>query len=262
MSVHYVVVEHFFLSFEAFWDDFFLLPVVERTICEDNVIFQVLIETLLCLGAEVRWAACNIYSTQNEVAAALAWAGISVFAWKGENEEDFWWSIDKAVNSENWQPNMVITLAVLIPIHLHNKLITEFAGVLQLLEHPWILSQCFSEERYLEIFFLPNVLILFMFKKCFLDDCNWAVLKFVFSPLRTLWWFPVFLSQILDDGGDATHLMLKKYPAVFNSIKGIVEESVTGVHRLYQLSKAGKLTVPAMNVNDSVTKVCSFLICS
>ncbi|KAI0208946.1 Adenosylhomocysteinase-like 1 [Lamellibrachia satsuma] len=60
--------------------------------------------------------------------------------------------------------------------------------------------------------------------------------------------------QILDDGGDATHLMLKKYPAMFSMVKGIVEESVTGVHRLYQLSKSGKLTVPAMNVNDSVTK--------
>ena len=59
----------------------------------------------------------------------------------------------------------------------------------------------------------------------------------------------------MDDGGDATHLMLKRYPAMFNMIKGIVEESVTGVHRLYQLSKSGKLTVPAMNVNDSVTKV-------
>ena len=60
--------------------------------------------------------------------------------------------------------------------------------------------------------------------------------------------------QILDDGGDATHLMLKKYPAIFSMVRGIVEESVTGVHRLYQLSKSGKLTVPAMNVNDSVTK--------
>ena len=65
----------------------------------------------------------------------------------------------------------------------------------------------------------------------------------------------VLSEQILDDGGDATHLMLKRYPAMFNMIKGIVEESVTGVHRLYQLSKSGKLTVPAMNVNDSVTKV-------
>lgn len=102
---------------------------------------------------------------QNEVAAALAEAGFPIFAWRGETEEDFWWCIDKCVNAENWQPNM-----------------------------------------------------------------------------------------ILDDGGDATHLMLKKYPAMFKMVKGIVEESVTGVHRLYQLSKAGKLTVPAMNVNDSVTK--------
>ncbi|XP_023705483.1 adenosylhomocysteinase-like 1 isoform X2 [Cryptotermes secundus] len=130
-----------------------------------NAQTAVLIETLAELGAQVRWAACNIYSTQNEVGAALAEAGFSIFAWRGETEEDFWWCIDKCVNAENWQPNM-----------------------------------------------------------------------------------------ILDDGGDATHLMLKKYPAMFKMIKGIVEESVTGVHRLYQLSKAGKLSVPAMNVNDSVTK--------
>lgn len=130
-----------------------------------NAQTAVLIETLIELGAQVRWAACNIYSTQNEVAAALAESNIPVYAWRGETEEDFWWCIDKCVNNENWQPNM-----------------------------------------------------------------------------------------ILDDGGDATHLMLKKYPEVFKLIKGIVEESVTGVHRLYQLSKSGKLTVPAMNVNDSVTK--------
>ncbi|XP_046684270.1 adenosylhomocysteinase-like 1 isoform X3 [Homalodisca vitripennis] len=130
-----------------------------------NAQTAVLIETLIELGAQVRWSACNIYSTQNEVAAALAEAGYPMFAWRGETEEDFWWCIDKCVNAENWQPNM-----------------------------------------------------------------------------------------ILDDGGDATHLMLKKYPAMFKMIKGIVEESVTGVHRLYQLSKAQKLTVPAMNVNDSVTK--------
>ena len=67
--------------------------------------------------------------------------------------------------------------------------------------------------------------------------------------------YSFFPFQILDDGGDATHLMLRKYPSTFNLIKGIVEESVTGVHRLYQLSKSGKLSVPAMNVNDSVTKV-------
>ncbi|OXA53278.1 Adenosylhomocysteinase 3 [Folsomia candida] len=130
-----------------------------------NAQTAVLIETLRELGAQIRWAACNIYSTQNEVAAALAEAGFPIYAWRGETEEDFWWCIDRCVNAENWQPNM-----------------------------------------------------------------------------------------ILDDGGDATHLMLKKYPAMFKLIKGIVEESVTGVHRLYQLSKASKLTVPAMNVNDSVTK--------
>lgn len=116
-------------------------------------------------GSQVRWTACNIYSTQNEVAAALAEAGFSIYAWRGENEDDFWWCIDKCVNAPDWQPNI-----------------------------------------------------------------------------------------LLDDGGDATHLTLKKYPQVFKNLKGIVEESVTGVHRLYQLSRSGKLLVPAMNVNDSVTK--------
>ncbi|XP_059510498.1 putative adenosylhomocysteinase 3 isoform X7 [Stegostoma tigrinum] len=125
----------------------------------------VLMETLAALGAQCRWAACNIYSTQNEVAAALAENSYPVFAWKGESEDDFWWCIDRCVNVEGWQPNM-----------------------------------------------------------------------------------------ILDDGGDLTHWIYKKYPNMFKKIKGIVEESVTGVHRLYQLSKAGKLCVPAMNVNDSVTK--------
>uniref|UniRef100_A0A4W5KYW2 Adenosylhomocysteinase-like 1 n=1 Tax=Hucho hucho TaxID=62062 RepID=A0A4W5KYW2_9TELE len=125
----------------------------------------VLIETLVALGAQCRWTACNIYSTQNEVAAALAETGVPVFAWKGESEDDFWWCIDRCVNKEGWQPNM-----------------------------------------------------------------------------------------ILDDGGDLTHWVYKKYPSVFKKAQGIVEESVTGVHRLYQLSKAGKLCVPAMNVNDSVTK--------
>ncbi|KAI4902298.1 hypothetical protein NFI96_034716 [Prochilodus magdalenae] len=125
----------------------------------------VLIETLVALGAQCRWTACNIYSTQNEVAAALAEIGVAVFAWKGESEDDFWWCIDRCANTEGWQANM-----------------------------------------------------------------------------------------ILDDGGDLTHWVYKKYPSVFKKVQGIVEESVTGVHRLYQLSKAGKLCVPAMNVNDSVTK--------
>nr|XP_061812276.1 S-adenosylhomocysteine hydrolase-like protein 1 [Nerophis lumbriciformis] len=125
----------------------------------------VLIETLSVLGAQCRWAACNIFSTQNAVAAALAEQGIPVFAWKGESEDDFWWCIDRCVGADIWQPNV-----------------------------------------------------------------------------------------ILDDGGDLTHWIFKKYPNLFKNIRGIVEESVTGVYRLYQLSKAGKLCVPAMNVNDSVTK--------
>merc|ERR1712223_1353800 len=130
-----------------------------------NAQTAVLVETLVTLGAQVRWAACNIYSTQNEVAAALAESGISVFAWRGENEEDFWWCIEKTISAESWQPNL-----------------------------------------------------------------------------------------ILDDGGDATHIMVKKHQATFKLLKGIVEESVTGVHRLYQLSQSNKLCVPAMNVNDSVVK--------
>ncbi|XP_017278538.1 S-adenosylhomocysteine hydrolase-like protein 1 isoform X2 [Kryptolebias marmoratus] len=125
----------------------------------------VLIETLAALGAQCRWAACNIFSTQNAVAAALAEGGISVFAWKGESEDDFWWCIDRCVAADSWQPDL-----------------------------------------------------------------------------------------ILDDGGDLTHWIYKKYPNVFKKIRGIVEESVTGIYRLYQLSKANKLCVPAMNVNDSVTK--------
>uniref|UniRef100_A0A3Q1FAK3 S-adenosylhomocysteine hydrolase-like protein 1 n=1 Tax=Acanthochromis polyacanthus TaxID=80966 RepID=A0A3Q1FAK3_9TELE len=125
----------------------------------------VLIETLVALGAQCRWSACNIFSTQNTVAAALAEAGTAVFAWRGESEDDFWWCIDKSVEAQSWQPNM-----------------------------------------------------------------------------------------ILDDGGDLTHWIYKKYPSIFKRIRGIVEESVTGVYRLYQLSKASRLCVPAMNVNDSVTK--------
>ncbi|XP_019743856.1 adenosylhomocysteinase 2-like isoform X2 [Hippocampus comes] len=125
----------------------------------------VLMETLSVLGAQCRWAACNIFSTQNAVAAALAEGGTAVFAWKGESEDDFWWCIDRCIGAEIWEPNVV-----------------------------------------------------------------------------------------LDDGGDLTHWLYKKYPTLFKNIRGIVEESVTGVYRLYQLSKAGKLCVPAMNVNDSVTK--------
>ncbi len=126
----------------------------------------VLIETLVELGAEVRWSSCNIYSTQDEAAAAVAAAGVPVFAWKGETLEEYDWCIEESLK--------------------------------------------FSEGRG------PNM--------------------------------------ILDDGGDLTNLVHDKYPEMFNEIKGISEETTTGVHNLIKRFKAGKLLCPAINVNDSVTK--------
>ncbi|MCE9636732.1 MAG: adenosylhomocysteinase [Planctomycetes bacterium] len=126
----------------------------------------VLIETLIELGAEVRWASCNIFSTQDHAAAAIAVKGIPVFAWKGESEEEYWWCTERTL---------------------------EFAGGLG-----------------------PNM--------------------------------------ILDDGGDLTGLVHEKYPQMLAGIRGITEETTTGVHRLYQMMEKGTLKVPAFNVNDSVTK--------
>jgi len=125
----------------------------------------VLIETLTALGAEVRWSSCNIFSTQDHAAAAIAAAGIPVFAWKGESEDEFWWCIEQTIVAKGWKPNM-----------------------------------------------------------------------------------------ILDDGGDATAVMHKKYPHLMKEVRGLSEETTTGVHRLYEMERAGTLTVPAINVNDSVTK--------
>ncbi|GMT42115.1 MAG: adenosylhomocysteinase [bacterium] len=127
----------------------------------------VLIETLTRLGAEVRWSSCNIFSTQDHAAAAMAAAGIPVFAWKGETEEEYNWCIEQ----------------------------TLFYG---------------SDQK----------------------------------PLN----------MILDDGGDLTNLILDKFPELVGDIKGITEETTTGVHRLYEREKNGKLPIPAINVNDSVTK--------
>lgn len=127
----------------------------------------VLIETLTHLGAEVRWSSCNIFSTQDHAAAAIAAAGIPVFAWKGMNEEEFNWCIEQ----------------------------TLFFG---------------SEDR----------------------------------PLN----------MILDDGGDLTNMVLDVYPELVQYIKGLSEETTTGVHRLYERMKAGSLPMPAININDSVTK--------
>ena len=127
----------------------------------------VLIETLTALGAEVTWSSCNIFSTQDHAAAAIAAAGIPVYAWKGMNEEEFDWCIEQTL--------------------------------------------FFGEER---------------------------------EPLN----------MILDDGGDLTNLVLDHYPELAKNIKGLSEETTTGVHRLYERMKNGTLPLPAINVNDSVTK--------
>ena len=127
----------------------------------------VLIETLTALGAEVSWSSCNIFSTQDQAAAAIAAAGIPVFAWKGMNEEEFDWCIEQTLHA-------------------------------------------------------------------FEDD----------KPLN----------MILDDGGDLTNMVLDKYPELVNGIKGISEETTTGVLRLHDRQKAGTLPLPAININDSVTK--------
>ena len=127
----------------------------------------VLIETLIEMGAEVSWSSCNIFSTQDHAAAAIASKGISVYAWKGMNEEEFNWCIEQTL--------------------------------------------FFGENR---------------------------------EPLN----------MILDDGGDLTNLILDKYPQLVNGIKGLSEETTTGVHRLYERMRENKLPIPAINVNDSVTK--------
>jgi len=127
----------------------------------------VLMETLVALGAEIRWSSCNIFSTQDHAAAAMVTAGIPVFAWKGETEEEFLWCIEQTIlkNNKPWNANMV-----------------------------------------------------------------------------------------LDDGGDLTQMLHEKYPAMLDSIHGISEETTTGVHRLLEMIDNGELKVPAINVNDSVTK--------
>ncbi|MFN8576291.1 MAG: adenosylhomocysteinase [Candidatus Sericytochromatia bacterium] len=129
----------------------------------------VLIETLIELGAEIRWSSCNIFSTQDHAAAAIAARGIPVFAWKGMNAEEFDWCIEQTLFFDN-----------------ENK------------KEP--------------------------------------------------------LNMILDDGGDLTNMVLDKYPQLAEGIRGITEETTTGVHRLYEREKKGSLVLPAININDSVTK--------
>jgi adenosylhomocysteinase len=126
----------------------------------------VLIETLIELGAEIRWSSCNIFSTQDHAAAAIAKKGIPVFAWKGETEEEYWWCVEQTIHGpDGWVPNM-----------------------------------------------------------------------------------------ILDDGGDLTLVMHEKYPELLKNVRGISEETTTGVLRLYEMEENSTLLCPAINVNDSVTK--------
>ncbi len=126
----------------------------------------VLMKTLVTLGASIRWSSCNIFSTQNHAAAAMAAAGIPVFAWKGETENEYWWCIEQTLfGPKDWQPNMV-----------------------------------------------------------------------------------------LDDGGDLTLVLHEKYSNLLKRIRGVSEETTTGVHRLQKMTRQGTLQVPVMNVNDSVTK--------
>ena len=126
----------------------------------------VLIETLVELGADVRWSSCNIFSTQDHAAAAIAKAGIPVYAWKGETEEEYWWCIKQTIEAKkNWKPNM-----------------------------------------------------------------------------------------LLDDGGDLTALMHKDYKNLLKEVKGLSEETTTGIKALKKMEEEKKLLVPAINVNDSVTK--------
>jgi len=126
----------------------------------------VLIETLTALGAEVRWSSCNIFSTQDHAAAAIAASGVPVFAWKGETEDEYWWCIEQTINGpDGWKPNL-----------------------------------------------------------------------------------------ILDDGGDLTLVIHEKYPEIMKNVRGLSEETTTGVKRLYDMERAGTLRCSAFNVNDSVTK--------
>ena len=126
----------------------------------------VLIETLIALGASVRWSSCNIFSTQDHAAAAIAATGVPVYAWKGETEEEYWWCVEQTLQGpDGWTPNL-----------------------------------------------------------------------------------------LLDDGGDLTQIIHQKYPHLLESIKGVSEETTTGVARLYEMAKNSQLNMPAINVNDAVTK--------
>jgi len=163
----------------------------------------VLIETLVDLGAEVRWASCNIFSTQDQAAAAIAAAGIPVFAWKGETIEEYWWCTEQMLTWPNGeQPNMILDDGGDATLLVHKG--AEFEKTGQIPE-----TKADDNEEWAEIL---------------------EVLR------RTAKTQP------------------GKWQAIAESVKGVTEETTTGVHRLYQMQEAGELMFPAMNVNDSVTK--------
>ncbi len=163
----------------------------------------VLIETLVALGAEVRWASCNIFSTQDQAAAAIAAQGIPVFAWKGETLEEYWWCTEQMLTwPDGQQPNMILDDGGDATLLVHKGAEYEKSGVI-------------PETRAD-------------------DNEEWAAILDV-------------LRRTISDGSD-------KWTKIVNSVKGVTEETTTGVHRLYQMMETGELMFPAMNVNDSVTK--------
>jgi adenosylhomocysteinase len=163
----------------------------------------VLIETLAALGAEVRWASCNIFSTQDHAAAAIAAAGIPVYAWKGETIEEYWWCTEQALTwPDGGMPNMILDDGGDATLLLHKGVEFEKAGSVPA-------PKAGDNEEWVAIL---------------------AVLK------RTLEKKPGFWQKMAD------------------SVKGVTEETTTGVHRLYHMQETGELLFPAMNVNDSVTK--------
>ena len=163
----------------------------------------VLIETLVALGAEVRWASCNIFSTQDQAAAAIAAAGIPVYAWKGETIEEYWWCTEQALTwPDGGTPNMILDDGGDATLLVHKGAEFEKSGVI-------------PETK-------PD------------DNEEWAAILDV-------------LRRTISKGSD-------KWTQIANNIKGVTEETTTGVHRLYQMQESGELLFPAMNVNDSVTK--------
>src|SRR5688572_33253659 len=163
----------------------------------------VLIETLVALGAEVRWASCNIFSTQDHAAAAIAEAGIPVFAWKGETLEEYWWATEQALTwPDGGAPNMILDDGGDATLLVHKGVEFEKAGRVP---DP---SSAPNEELAIVLALLGRSLAA--------DPQKWTTMA--------------------------------------NGIKGVTEETTTGVHRLYEMHKAGTLLFPAINVNDSVTK--------